>query len=633
MKRKTPVRRTWRIPGAVALLASLVILLVGYGGALNYLRPPRPGTELPLSQLVTLSLNKQVKSAQFLDEDHEIIGMATFNGATIPQPYWASYSKSDALTNDLLKTFLNSQTVVSFDPQPNKGTIRFVAQFLLPIVILANLFGLLFTASRGGGAGAADFKLFGRIKNRGGAVRRAGFQDVGGAEEAVLEIAEVCEYLKDPTAFAALGALPPKGVLIMGPPGCGKTLLARAAAGEAGVPFFSLSGSQFVEALVGVGAARVRDLFEQLRAAAPAMLFIDELDAVGRRRGAGIGGGHDEREQTLNELLVQMDGFAANDGVVVLAATNRPDILDPALLRPGRFDRQVTMEAPDREGRLSILRLHARNRPLADPSRDLPELAAATAGFTGADLGSLLNEAALLAVRDRAPAIDRRHLDEAMERVLSGPKRKGRLIGEEEKRRRAYHEAGHAVTAVALGKGDRIQKVSIIARGRGLGHLALLQEDKDLYTQSEMEVDIAIALSGLVAEILAFDEPSTGSEQDLERATRVARDIAGRYGMSSELGRMRILKADREVFLGRDYFAAQDASQPTLEQLDKDVRAILRRQEERAESLLQNNRRSLDALAEQLVRDETVEGEGLQQLVAQLSLRVAAHPAQRRRGE
>jgi len=384
---------------------------------------------------------------------------------------------------------------------------------------------------------------------------------------------------------------------------------------------------------VGIGAARVRDLFAQLRAAAPAMLFIDELDAVGRRRGAGIGGGHDEREQTLNELLVQMDGFSANEGVVVLAATNRPDILDPALLRPGRFDRQVTMEAPDRDGRLDILRLHARTRPLADPARDLPEIAASTPGFTGADLGSLLNEAALLAVRDRAPAIERRHLDEAVERVLSGPKRKGRLISEEEKRRRAYHEAGHAVVAAAMGKADRIQKVSIIARGRGLGHLALLHEDRDVVTRSEMDTDIAIALSGLAAEILVFGEPSTGSEQDLERATRVARDIAGRYGMSSALGRMRILKPDREVFLGRDYFASQDASQPTLEQLDIDVKEILAGQETVARELLEARRGALDALSALLIRDETVQGEQLQQILAPTSVKVAPLPASRRGGK
>ncbi|HEX2699301.1 MAG TPA: AAA family ATPase, partial [Acidimicrobiales bacterium] len=388
-----------------------------------------------------------------------------------------------------------------------------------------------------------------------------------------------------------------------------------------------ISASEFVESLVGVGAARVRDLFAQARAAAPAILFIDELDAVGRQRGAGIGGGHDEREQTLNELLVQMDGFSPREGVAVMAATNRVDILDPALLRPGRFDRHITVDRPDRDGRLAILRLHARGKRLVDPEADLPVVAAQTAGFTGADLAGVLNEAALLAVRERAGAVAMAHLAEAVERVVAGPKRRATVIGPDDKRRIAYHEAGHAVVAAAVGKASALDKISVVSRGRGVGHLGLLADDALVHTRHDMEGRITIAMAGIAAEEIVFGQPSTGSESDLQRATDAARDMAGRFGMSTRLGRVRVLHYDREVFLGRDYLSTRDVSQPTLEQLDLEVRRILDDQERLAHQILTAHRPILDALASSLVTHETLQGAALAEALRDVAvLPVASVP-------
>jgi cell division protease FtsH len=557
-----------------------------------------------------------VERARLLDQDSRVVGTAFLGAGTDASQFWTSYPSSDAATNDLLQTLVSSGTEVSVDTQATKATVRFVAQFLLPLIILADLFALLFFLSRGTTGGAGEFMTFSKLGNRGApaGTSKTTFADVAGAEEAIVELSEVRDYLADPAAFARMGALPPKGVLVVGPPGCGKTLLARAVAGEAGATFFSISGSEFVESLVGVGAARVRDLFSQARAAAPSIVFIDELDAVGRQRGAGVGGGHDEREQTLNEMLVQMDGFSPTEGVAVLAATNRSDILDPALLRAGRFDRHVSVERPDVEGRLAILRLHARTKRLGDPGADLPLIARHTPGFTGADLANVLNEAALLAVRERAPVVTRQHLDEAVERVLSGPRRKAKLISPEDKQRIAYHEAGHAVVAAALGKVGALSKLSVVARGRGVGHLAVLSEDRTVLTRSDMEAQVGIAMAGLAAEELIFGEPSTGVETDLERATNTARDMAGRYGMT-RLGRVRVLQTHGEVFLGRDYLSSKEVSQPTLETLDAEVARILDSQEELARAILVENREALDALARALVAQETLQGPALEAAV------------------
>ena len=607
--------------GVVVLSASLLGLLALYAAALYAIRPATSGREVSLDQVVRAGTEGRVPQVKFLDEDARIIGVMTV-GDGGRQRFWASYPRSDAATNELFRTFLTGNTEVTVDSQAAKALIRFLAQFLMPLVILANLFALLFYLVRGGTGGTEDFLKFGRIGDRKDEAKgRTTFADVAASEEQLVELTEIRDYLADPAAFARMGAQPPKGILVVGPPGCGKTLMARALAGEAQANFFSISGSEFVESLVGVGAARVRDLFRRARDATPAIIFIDELDAVGRQRGAGLGGGHDEREQTLNELLVQMDGFSPSDGVAVLAATNRVDILDPALLRRGRFDRHLVIDRPDLDGRLAILKLHAKGKRLADPTTDLPAVARRTPGFTGADLASLLNEAALLAVRERSASIIYEHLEEAVERVLSGPRKKGVLISPEDKQRIAYHEAGHAVVASALGKAGAVDKLSIIARGRGIGHLAVLTDDRLLPTREDMEAQIAIAMAGIAAEELVLGQPSTGAEADLERATNTARDMAGRFGMSTRLGRVRVLREHREVFLGRDYLLTRDVSQPTLEHLDAEVRLILDQQEAVARSILESERRVLETLANGLVTYETLHGPALAKVLGSVQRR------------
>ena len=615
-----------------AFLAGFLLLaLGGYALGLYALQPPSPGRSLTLDQLVRATADHQVQEVTFLDEDHRIVGTAVFTPGSPQGQFWTTYPQSDAVTADLFKTLYGFSVTVQWDPQDAKRVVRFIEQYLVPLVILADLFALLFYVStQRGGSGAEEFARFGRLGDRLLRRRRqqvaTTFADVAASQEAVEELAEIRDYLADPRSYAAMGALPPKGVLLVGPPGCGKTLLARAVAGEAHADFFSVSGSEFVESLVGVGAARVRDLFHQARTRDRAIIFIDELDAVGRQRGAGLGQGHDEREQTLNELLVQMDGFSASEGVVIMAATNRPDILDPALLRAGRFDRHVTVDRPDRAGRLAILRLHARSKRLEDGDADLAHVAQLSAGFTGADLANLLNEAALLAVRERAAAIGRRHLEEALERVISGPRRRAQILSPAERRRIAYHEAGHTIVAAALGKTPLMQKVSIVARGRGVGHLAVLQGESATVTRDDLEAGIAIAVAGIVSEELVLGQPSIGAEQDLERATNVARDMAGRYGMSERLGLMRVLREDREVFLGRDYLLTRDVSQPTLERLDGEITRILERQRELATDILVSQRPDLDALATRLVDQETVQGGELEAALVLVRPRLRAVP-------
>jgi cell division protease FtsH len=442
------------------------------------------------------------------------------------------------------------------------------------------------------------------------------FADVAGLDEAVAELREIEQFLEDPVRFREMGAKIPKGVLLYGPPGTGKTLLARAVAGEAGVPFFSISGSEFVEMFVGVGASRVRDLFEQAKAAAPAIVFVDEIDAVGRHRGAGVGGGHDEREQTLNQLLVEMDGFDQRSGVILLASTNRPDILDPALLRPGRFDRQVVVDRPDLLGRKAILAVHAAAKPLA-AGVDLDVIARRTAGFTGADLANLLNEAALLAARHGLTSIGLPQLEEATERVMAGPERRSRVISERERRIIAYHEGGHALVAHALPNTDPVHKVSIIPRGRALGYtLTLPTEDKFLVTRDELTDELALLLGGRSAEEVVFGDPTTGAQNDIDHATTIARQMVTEYGMSPELGPLRLGQPHGEVFLGRDFATNPDYSEQVAARIDSEVRRLVESAHAVARDIIETNRPVLDRLASELVEHETIDVDQVREIFA-----------------
>ena len=440
------------------------------------------------------------------------------------------------------------------------------------------------------------------------------FSDVAGIDE-VEELKEVRDFLREPERYQKMGAKIPHGVLLVGPPGTGKTLLAKAVAGEAGVPFFSISGSDFVEMFVGVGASRVRDLFKQAKAAAPCIIFIDEIDAVGRQRGAGLGGGHDEREQTLNQLLVEMDGFEDNSAVILIAATNRPDILDPALLRPGRFDRRVTVDRPDVKGREKILRVHARNKPF-DSTVDFAAIAKITPGFTGADLANLMNESALLAARRHKEKIGQDEVEEAMERVIAGPERKSRVITEKERRVIAFHESGHALVGHVLENSDPVHKISIVSRGQALGYtMQMPEEDHFLETRDGMLDQIAVLLAGRTAEELFCDDITTGASNDLERATKLAREMVTRYGMSEELGTQVFGEAQHEVFLGRDYAQHNDYAAETAKRIDDEVEHIMREAHARAREVLEARRAQMETMAEVLLQRETVEGEAVNALL------------------
>ena len=441
------------------------------------------------------------------------------------------------------------------------------------------------------------------------------FEDVAGVDEAVEELEEIRDFLSDPDRYRKLGAKIPRGVLLVGPPGTGKTLLAKAVAGEAGVPFFSISGSDFVEMFVGVGASRVRDLFKEAKSQAPSIIFIDEIDAVGRQRGAGLGGGHDEREQTLNQLLVEMDGFEESESVILIAATNRPDILDPALLRPGRFDRQVTVDRPDVKGREQILRVHAENKPM-DEDVKFEKLAQMTVGFTGADLANLLNESALLAARRHRSVISMDEVEESMERVIAGPQRKGRVMTEAERTTIAYHESGHALVGHILEHSDPVHKISIVSRGQALGYtLQLPQEDHFLKTKNEMLDELAVFLGGRVAEELTCDDITSGASNDLERATKMAREMVTRLGMSEELGTQVFGEAQHQVCLGRDYADHQDYSEETARRIDIEVQRIMREAHRRAVEILDACRDQLDLMAKVLLERETVEGDAVNALL------------------
>ncbi|MFO7300479.1 MAG: ATP-dependent zinc metalloprotease FtsH [Actinomycetes bacterium] len=484
---------------------------------------------------------------------------------------------------------------------------------IIPWLFLFGFMIFVFMQMQGGGSRVMQFGRS-RAKLVGKEQPRVTFDDVAGLTEAKEELAEIRDFLANPDRYRQMGAKIPKGVLLYGPPGTGKTLLAKAVAGEAGVPFFSISGSDFVEMFVGVGAARVRDLFDQAKQHAPAIVFIDEIDAVGRHRGAGLGGGHDEREQTLNQLLVELDGFEGNAGVIVMAATNRPDILDPALLRPGRFDRQIVVDAPDIEGREAILGVHARGKPLSDDI-DLKVLARRTPGFTGADLANLINEAALLAARRRKKEITMLEMEEAIDRVIAGPERKNRIMTEEERKVIAYHETGHALVGFALPNTDPVHKVTIVARGRSLGHtLSLPEHDKYLARRSELVDELAMLLGGRAAEELIFADPTTGAANDIEKATAIARRMVMEYGMSDELGPMQYGKPSGEVFLGRDYSRQQDYSDQVAAFIDAEVRKLINAAHEEARTILTHHRDAMERMVAELLEHETIDRDRVEEI-------------------
>ncbi|HEV7726557.1 MAG TPA: ATP-dependent zinc metalloprotease FtsH [Modestobacter sp.] len=515
---------------------------------------------------------------------------------------------------------------VSFDTNVTQDNLLVsVLVSFLPFVILLLLLFWLFNSMQGGGRGVMAFgKSKAKVVSKD--TPKTTFADVAGADEAIEELHEIKDFLQNPVKYQAIGAKIPKGVLLFGPPGTGKTLLARAVAGEAGVPFYSISGSDFVEMFVGVGASRVRDLFEQAKTNAPAIIFIDEIDAVGRHRGAGMGGGHDEREQTLNQMLVEMDGFDVRGGVIMIAATNRPDILDPALLRPGRFDRQIAVDRPDLLGRTAVLKVHATGKPLA-PDVDLETVARRTPGFTGADLANVLNEAALLTARHNGTVITDATLEEAIDRVLSGPERKTRAMSDKEKKVTAYHEGGHALVAHALPNLDPVHKVTILPRGRSLGHtLVLPTEDKYTQTRSEMIDTLAYALGGRAAEELVYHEPTTGAGNDIEKATSMARAMVTQYGMSAKLGAVKYGSTDAEPFLGRDMGSRPDYSEAVAADIDAEVRALIEAAHDEAWEILVEYRDVLDALVLELIEKETLSKDDIARIAGGVGKRPALAP-------
>jgi len=599
---------------AVVLVLVLLSVTTGSGGYKS----------VSLSTIETAIANHQVASATLKDKEQEV-DISLKKGERLDnQGDTTKFSSSYTVQYDLvLMKELSDAGVVSRKVNvSHSNPFLSVLISLLPIGFILLIMLFFLNQMQGGGGRVMQFgKAKAKLVSKD--TPKTTFADVAGADEAIEELQEIKEFLENPAKFQAIGAKIPKGVLLYGPPGTGKTLLARAVAGEAGVPFYSISGSDFVEMFVGVGASRVRDLFEQAKANAPAIVFVDEIDAVGRHRGAGLGGGHDEREQTLNQLLVEMDGFDTNRGVILIAATNRPDILDPALLRPGRFDRQIVVDRPDLEGRKAILRVHSKGKPFS-PDVDLDVIARRTPGFTGADLANVINEAALLTARTDAKQITTVMLEESIDRVIAGPMRKTRVMSDKEKKVTAYHEGGHALVAWALPNTDPVHKVTILARGRSLGHtLVLPEEDKYTQTRSEMMDMLAYALGGRAAEELVFHEPTTGASNDIEKASQVARAMVMQYGMSDELGAIRFGQGEGEVFLGRDMGHQRDYYEQVAARIDQEIRALIERAHDEAWEILVEHRDVLDDLVLKLFDKETVGKEELAEIFASVQKRPA----------
>jgi len=539
----------------------------------------------------------------------------------------SKFESSAPLNDDAMFKTLHDNKVKITSKLPGSTFGRMFGSFFLyfgPIIILIVFWIFMMNKSQGGAGGAMSFgKSKAKLAVVGGKVT---FADVSGVEEAKEELQEVISFLKEPKKFQALGGKIPKGVLLLGPPGTGKTLLARAVAGEAGVPFFSISGSDFVEMFVGVGAARVRDLFDQGKKSAPCIIFIDEIDAVGRHRGAGLGGGHDEREQTLNALLVEMDGFETNSGVIIIAATNRPDVLDPALLRPGRFDRQIVVNRPDIKGREGILKVHLKNVKI-DDKVDISVLAKRTPGFSGADLANLVNEGALLAARKNKKMVSIQELEESIERVMAGPEKKTRVLSEKENKNTAYHEAGHAIVTRMLPGADKVHKISIIPRGMALGYtLHLPSEDKYSHTKSELLNEIVIFMGGRSAEELVFTDYTTGAANDISRATSIAHKMVCELGMSDKLGPMAFGNQNQEVFIGRDFMREKNYSEETAKMIDAEIHSIIESGHQKALSILKTNIKLLHALAKELLEKETIENEEFERIFSEYSVKEKKTP-------
>ncbi|MDP9456416.1 MAG: ATP-dependent zinc metalloprotease FtsH [Actinomycetota bacterium] len=548
------------------------------------------------------------------DEDQTVTGVLDTPGPGENDKFEFPYAED----YDIARTLGDANIAYTTDPQ-NTGFWLGLLGTIGPLLIFLLLFLFLMSSMQGGGNRVMNFGKS-RARRMTKDSPKVTFADVAGADEAVQELTEIKEFLESPQKFQKLGARIPKGALLVGPPGTGKTLLARAVAGEAGVPFFSISGSDFVEMFVGVGASRVRDLFEQAKQNSPCIIFMDEIDAVGRQRGAGLGGGHDEREQTLNQLLVEMDGFDAKGGIIMIAATNRPDILDPALLRPGRFDRQIVVDRPDLPGREKILSVHTRGKPLGDDIQ-IETLARSTPGFTGADLANLVNEAALLAARHDKDQIDMSEMEEAIDRVIAGPERKTRLISAKEKEITAYHEAGHAIVGALLPDADPVHKITIIPRGQALGvTMSLPTEDRFMMSRGQLMAQLAMMLGGRAAERVTFDEITTGASNDLERVTSTARQMVTRYGMSEKLGPMALGNNNGQVFLGREMSSQPDYSDEIAFQIDKEIRRIVDESYDTAEDLLVRNRRLLKKLSKDLIEYETVDAKHLKRLVDEFAV-------------
>ncbi|MBI4781611.1 MAG: ATP-dependent metallopeptidase FtsH/Yme1/Tma family protein [Oscillatoriophycideae cyanobacterium NC_groundwater_1537_Pr4_S-0.65um_50_18] len=608
--------KRWRNAGLYALLVVVVIFLAT--ALLD--RPTDNATSWRYSQFITQVQNGQVEKVS-ISADRTRATAKTSDGQTV----LVNLPNDSEMLNILQKNGVD----ISVSPQAEENIwARVLSTLLIPFLLLVVLFFVLRRAQGGPGSQAMNFgKSKARVQME--PQTQVTFGDVAGIEQAKLELAEVVDFLKNADRFTAVGAKIPKGVLLVGPPGTGKTLLAKAVAGEAGVPFFSISGSEFVEMFVGVGASRVRDLFEQAKANAPCIVFIDEIDAVGRQRGAGLGGGNDEREQTLNQLLTEMDVFEGNTGIIIIAATNRPDVLDAALLRPGRFDRQVVVDRPDFAGRLEILNVHARGKTLSKDV-DLEKIARRTPGFTGADLANLLNEAAILAARRNLTEISMDEVNDAIDRVLAGPEKKDRVMSEKRKTLVAYHEAGHALVGALMPDYDPVQKISIIPRGRagGLTWFTPSEDrmDSGLYSRSYLQNQMAVALGGRLAEEIIFgeEEVTTGASNDLQQVARVARQMVTRFGMSDRLGPVALGRAQGGMFLGRDIMAERDFSEETAAAIDDEVRNLVEQAYRRAKSVLLENHAILDKLADMLIERETVDAEELQELLATNSVKIAS---------